>query len=120
MRRIEEFCCHNPKCPNRGKRGAGNLRWHGWSSKKSNIRMLYCRTCKSYFSQRKGSALYQCRLPQQKAISVLQHVAEGCGVRQTARLTQVDKNTVCRLVAIAGGHARRLHDELVAFSPSDQ
>ena len=120
MRRIEDFCCQNSKCPNRGKRDAGNLRWHGWSSKKSVIRMLYCRTCGEYFSERKGTALWQSRLPLEKTISVLQHVAEGCGVRQTARLTDVDKNAVCRLVAIAGDHADRLHDEFVAFSPSDQ
>jgi LacI family transcriptional regulator len=120
MRRIEEFCCQNSDCPDHGQRGAGNLRWHGWSSKRQGIRMLYCRTCGSYFSQRKGSALWQCRLRQQKAISVLQHIAEGCGVRQTARLAKVDKNTVCRLVAVAGDQAGRMHDELVAFSPGDE
>jgi len=119
MRRIEEFCCQNSDCPDYGRRGAGNLRWHGWSSKKSKIRTLYCRTCEGYFSERRGTALWQSRLPQEKAISVLQHVAEGCGVRQTARLVKVDKNTVCRLVAIAGGQAKQMHEELVAFSPQD-
>jgi len=119
MRRIEAFCCQNPDCPQYGKRGAGNLRQHGWSSKEHRIRMLHCRTCKSYFSERKGSALWQCRLPHDKALSVLEHIADGCGVRQTARLAKVDKNTVCRLAAVAGDQAKRLHEELVAFSPED-
>lgn len=120
MRQIEEFCCQNSECPDYGKRDAGNLRHHGWSSKKKGIRILYCRTCGDYFSQRKGTAMWQCRLPDEKAISVLEHIAEGCGVRQTARLAKVDKNTVCRLVALAGDQAKRMHEELVAFSPEDQ
>lgn len=120
MRPIETFCCQNPDCPDHGKRGAGNLRWHGWSSKKKQIRMIHCRTCKTYFSERKGTVLWRSHLSQEKALSLLKHVAEGCGVRQTARLVKVNKNTVCRLTAVAGDHARRSHDELVAFSPSDE
>jgi transposase-like protein len=40
-------------------------------------------------------------------------------VRQTSRLVGVNKNTVMRLAVVAGRHAKELHDELVAFSPSD-
>src|SRR5215211_789007 len=66
-----------------------------------------------------STPLFDCRLPEDKALAVLHHLAEGCGVRQTARLVGVNKNTVVRLAALAGEHARQLHDELVAFSPSD-
>ena len=119
MHSLKEFCCQNLKCSDYGKRGVGNLRPHGWSSKKQGIRMLYCRSCKTYFSERKGTALEDSRLPQEKAESVLEHVQEGCGVRQTARLVKVDKNTVSRLALKAGEHARDVHDELVAFSPTN-
>ena len=118
MRPIAEFCCQNSLCPDHGKRGAGNLRQHGWTSKKQQIRLLFCRTCGAYFSERKGTALYQCRLPEEKAVAVLAHVAEGCGLRQTGRLLQVNRNTVGRLAAVAGDHARRTHEERGAFSPS--
>jgi hypothetical protein len=40
-------------------------------------------------------------------------------VRQTGRLVGVNKNTVVRLAVVAGQHARDVHEELVAFSPSD-
>jgi transposase-like protein len=69
------------------------------------------------FSQRKGSALYRCKLPQDKAVAVLYHLLEDCGVRQTSRLLGVNKNTVVRLARVAGPHARQVHDELVALSP---
>ena len=84
MRELEAFCCQHSSCADYGQRGAGNLRWHGWSGKKKQIRMLYCRTCKQYFSERKGSALWQSRLPEDQAVSVLEHIGEGCGVRRAA------------------------------------
>ena len=68
MRAIEEFCCQNIGCPDFGKRAAGNLRVHGWSSKKQRIRTLVCRTCGEFFSERKGTALWHSRLPQSKAL----------------------------------------------------
>jgi transposase-like protein len=119
MRGIEEFCCQNLDCADHGKRGAGNLRQHGWSSKKQGIRMLYCRTCKTYFSERKGTALEGSRLPIEKAISVLEHLQDNCGVRQTSRLVKVSTGTVSRLISKAGVHAQAAHDELVADSPPD-
>ena len=105
MHPLEAFCCQHFPCSDYGQRGVGNLRWHGWSSKKDQIRMLYCRTCKTYFSERKDSALWHSRLPEEKAGSVLEHIADGCGVRQTARLVKVHRDTVCRLNRQAGDHA---------------
>jgi len=43
----------------------------------------------------------------------------AAGTRATGRLVEVDKNTVTRYLAKAGAHAEKLHDELVAFSPSN-
>jgi transposase-like protein len=81
--------------------------------------MVHCRTCKRVFSERKGTALEQARLPDDKALALLKHIQEGCGTRATSRLVEVDKNTVTRYLARSGAHAEKLHDELVAFSPSD-
>ena len=39
--------------------------------------MLACRTCKTRFSERKGTPLFDTRLPEDKAVSVLNHIAEG-------------------------------------------
>jgi LacI family transcriptional regulator len=112
------FCCQNAACPDYGRRGHGNLTVcmrYG----RQRRRLLYCRTCKARFSERKGTPLFDSRLPQDKVVAVLQHVAEGVGVRQTGRLVGVSKDTVVRYSLRAGGHAQMLHDELVAFSPLD-
>jgi hypothetical protein len=116
---IESFFCHNSACPDHGKRGHGNLYFRGFSGRDRLIRMVYCRTCKKSSSERKGTALERSRLPADKAIAVLDHVREGCGVRATSRLTGVARDTVSRYIALAGDQAKGLHDELVAFSPRD-
>ena len=116
---IEVFLCHNPSCPDHGKRGHGNLYFRGWSGRDKKIRMVYCRVCKKSYSQRKGTALERSQLPTDKVVSVLDHLREGVGLRATSRLTGVSRDTVSRYLAKAGDQAKNLHDELVAFSPSD-
>src|SRR3954466_565744 len=116
---IEHFFCHNSACPDHGKRGHGNVYFRGWSGRDKQIRMVYCRTCKRSYSQRKGTALERSQLPTDKVVSVLDHLREGCGIRATSRLTGVSRDTISRRLGYAGDQANNLHDELVAFSPSD-
>ena len=119
-RELSRFCCRNPGCEEYGKRGAGDLTVCGRYGEGGRFRLLYCRSCKARFSERKGTVLFNARLPEEKAVLVLGHLAEGCGVRQTGRLVGVSRETVGRYCRVAGGHASALHDELVAFSPSDE
>jgi hypothetical protein len=119
MHPIENLCCQNSHCPNAGLRGHGNLSFRGWSGRGKRIRMVYCRTCKARFSERTGTVLEQARLPDEKVAEVLNHLREGRGTRATSRLATVDKNTVTRSLALAGGHAGAVHDERVALSPPD-
>ena len=116
---IEHFFCHNSACSDHAKRGNGNVYFRGWSGRDKSIRMVYCRTCKRSYSERKGTALERSQLPADKAVSVLDHLREGCGIRATSRLTGVSRDTISRLLALAGDQAKSLHDELVDFSPSD-
>ena len=118
MEDLDLFCCQNPDCPDYGLRGRGNLRVC-FRYGKAQRRMLACRACQQRFSERKGTALFGSRLPQEQAVAVFGHLQDGCGVRQTARLVGVDKDTVVRYALRAGQHARDSHDELVAFSPHD-
>lgn len=119
LRPIEDFCCQSAGCPDRGKRGAGNLSFRGRGGRKKHIRMIFCRSCVRVFSERAGTPISGVHLPKDKALAVLQHIREGCGTRATARLVGVHRDTVTRLARQAGRHAESLHDELVALSPPD-
>lgn len=114
---LSRFCCLNEHCAAHGKRGGGNLTVRARYGKDKQRRLLYCRTCKARFSERKGTPLFGSQLTAEQAVSIFEHLAERNGVRATARLVKVNRNTVVRYARLAGGHARQLHDEVVAFSP---
>ncbi len=86
---------------------------HQTFGKSDTIRLLECKVCGKRFSERAHTALSGSHLPQDKVISILHHLAEGCGQRQTCRLVGVSRDAVGRLTQIAGDHALALHNELV-------
>ena len=115
---LSRFCCLNSDCPDHGIRGGENLSVSGHYGRATPpIRFLRCRSCGVRFSERKGTPLFRSHLAREKAVAVLEHGAEGCGVRQTERRVGVHRDTVTRYARKAGDHAVAAHDELVASSP---
>ena len=115
MHDLARFCCQNTGCTLYGKRDAGNLSVCGHYGKQKQFRQLYCNACRARFSERKGTPLYRCHLPEPTAVSVLDHLAEGNGIRQTGRLVGVHRDTVVRLARAAGVHAHDAHEKLCGF-----
>ena len=113
MKPLSDFCCINTDCSEHVKRDGKNLRVHQMYGKSDTIRLLECKVCGHKFSERAHTALSGCRLPRDKIISILHHLAEGCGQRQICRLVGVSRDAVSRLTGIAGDHAKAIHDELV-------
>src|SRR6516225_1041400 len=118
MDALSRFCCLNSRCPDFGRRGAGNLTVTGRLGKARPYRLLSCRSCRARFSERKGTPLSRAHLPEERVTSILEPIAEGCGVLQTARLVKVHPDTVSRYIRAAGAQARAAHDERVARSPA--
>ena len=116
---LARFCCLNQQYPDHGRRGIGNLTVRARYGKDKKRRMLYCRSCKARFSDRKGTPRFGSQLTEEKAVSIFEHLAERNGVQATARLVKVNRNTVVRDARLAGEHTRQLHDEVVAFSPEN-
>ena len=113
---LSRFCCLNEQCPDHGKRGGANLTVCARYGKDKCRRMLYCRSCKARSSEHKGTPLFGSQRTEEKAVSIFEHLAERNGVRSTARLVKANRNTVVHYARLAGAHARRVHDEVVAFS----
>jgi transposase-like protein len=115
---LARFCCQNPDCQLYGERDAKNLSVCGTFAA-NHHRLLYCNACKARFSEFKGTALFNSKLPHETVLQVLKHLGEGLGVRQISRLLGVHRDTVTRLAKRAGRHAKGTHDEWVGFSPRD-
>jgi IS1 family transposase/transposase-like protein len=105
---IESLACVEPECDLYGQTGQDNL-----SVRKiygaEGIRYLRCRRCGCEFSERKGTALWNTKVAEAKAVAVAEHLSEGCSQESTARLVKVDISVVQRLNRVVGGHARRFH-----------
>jgi IS1 family transposase len=85
--------CPQAGCDYRGWRRLGNLRANGHPSG-GPWRQLYCRSCKGYFLETHGTLLHGKRLSVELIVRVLACLAEGLGIRATARVFEVDPNTV--------------------------
>jgi hypothetical protein len=110
---FSHLACPNPDCSDYGRRGAANLRLHGWSGKTKRIRCLHCATCGTDFSQRANTPLFGLTSSEETLAAIAEHLADGCGVRATARLCKVSRNTVLRFTARFGKHAELFHDSMV-------
>ncbi len=121
MHDLSRFCCQHCDCPDHGRRGGENLSVRGRYGKDNRFRLPYCRTCKARFSERKGTPLFNCMLPDEHARAVLAHGAEGGGVRSTSRLVGVHRDKV---TGLSGEHAQdqRLTDRLARVTklPADR
>jgi IS1 family transposase/transposase-like protein len=80
---------------------------------KDHIRYLRCRACGAEFSERKNTALWNTKVSEEKAVSVAEHLAEGCSLKATARLAKVHPSVVTRLNRKVGLHGEAFHDERV-------
>ena len=98
----------NSQCQHYGQSGQGNLgirKVYG----RDPIRLLRCHSCQDEFSERRGTAWFNTKLSEAKAIDVIDHLDEGNRIRATSRLTQVAKESVARLLKVSGRHAQRFH-----------
>lgn len=110
---LESLACINPECKLYGQTRQGNLSIRKIYGKHDRIRYLRCSVCQEEFSERKNTALWNCKIAEEKAVSVTEHLSEGNSIKGTARLVRVDLSTVRRLNKRAGRHGQQYHDEKV-------
>src|SRR5215467_14444232 len=101
------FCPH-PECDYRGWLGLNNLRANGHPSG-GPWRQLHCLGCKGYFLETHGTIFHGTQAAVELIVRVLACLAEGLGIRATARVFAVDANTVLHWLAEAA-------EQLQAFS----
>jgi hypothetical protein len=84
---LMHFCPH-AGCDYRGWLGLGNLRANGHPSG-GLWRQLYCRSCHGYFLETHGTLFHGKCLSVERSVRVLACLAEGLGIRATARVFRV-------------------------------
>src|SRR5256884_1102690 len=97
--------CPNPDCAYRGWVGWGNIRANGHPTGGS-WRQLLCVACRRYFLETLGTLFYGKRTSVELIVRVIACLAEGLGIRGTARVFEVDPDTVLAWLVEA---AEQLH-----------
>ena len=80
-------------CRYRGWLGRGNVRANGHPSG-GRWRQLQCTSCEGYFLETHGTIFHGKQVAVELIVHVLACLAEGLGIRGTARVFEIDPNTV--------------------------
>ncbi len=75
---------------------------------RNGLQRFRCLSCKKTFLEPHKRPLDDMRLPIEKAVSVIQHLVEGCSIRTTERITGVEKRTILSLLALVGERCESL------------
>jgi hypothetical protein len=104
MTDIKNAFCPNKDCKDYGLQNHGNIAIRGKYGKEKTKDLLYCRTCGKRFASTRATAFFGLHLSDEKIAQIIHHAAEGVGVRATARLLEINKDTVNRVILRAGEH----------------
>jgi transposase-like protein len=89
----QHHCCPGQNCPYYGWPGRGNLRANGHPGGQS-WRQLECVVCRGYFQETHGTIFHGKHGSAELIGRVIACLAEGLGIRGTARVFEIDPNTV--------------------------
>mgnify|MGYP000311220588 CR=1 FL=1 len=103
--------CPNKECDSYGKQGQGNITRYGKS--RQGRQRYKCKVCKKVFNERKGTLLYRKRTAVKDIVESLAMVAEGTGIRATARVKGIKHDTVSAWLREAGGQAQQVEAVLM-------
>jgi transposase-like protein len=98
------FCPHSD-CDYRGWLGLGNLRANGHPSG-GPWRQFHCTACKGYFLETHGTIFHGKQVAVELIVWVVACLAEGLGIRATARVFEVAPTTVLHWLGEAAEHLR--------------
>jgi len=98
------------KCPFCESR---NYKVHQRNQRSEASNMYRCLGCNRCFSGRRFTAYAGTRLEPEKIVKVLHNLCEGVSIRATERLLEVNRDTVLRMLVMAGNRCRSVLDQYV-------
>ena len=96
--------CPNPDCPYYGWLDRGNIRANGHPNARA-WRQLHCRACDQYFLEPHGTLFYGKQHPPETILQAIGCLAEGLGLRATARVFAIEAKTVLEWLIEAAAHS---------------
>ena len=77
---------------------------------RNGLQRFRCTRCRKTFTETHQQPLGDMRLPIEKAEAILRLLVEGMSIRSVERITQVHRDTILRLLLLAGERCQKLMD----------
>lgn len=106
-----ESVCQNPRCRYYHRENGKDIIKSGRYS--TGHQRYYCKHCKTYFMETKGTPLYRKHLSEDEIINICKHLVEKNGIRSIERLTGHHRDTIGRLLEDVAEHAEQMNDYLI-------
>jgi transposase-like protein len=103
--------CPNVECRCYQQVGKGNIIGYGHS--RQGRQRYQCTVCKRVFNEQVGTLFYRKQTPEKDIIESLAMLAEGMGLRATARVKGVKPDTISAWLREAGSHAQQVEQILL-------
>jgi IS1 family transposase/transposase-like protein len=118
---LRNISCPNENCKDFNKKMTGHLKvactykvYRGTLTRKE----FQCESCGSYFSETYSTFYYCRKTPPEKVETVLNHLVRGVGIRDTAELVKVSKDTVERIIINSQKYIEYWYDSLSIQLPA--
>ena len=98
------YFCPNESCSNYGNVGPDNQIIGAGHYGKRRAQLLKCKVCGKTFSTRRGTPLFNLKAEEETFYRAIGCLVEGNGIRATARILGLDKDTVCMWLKKASEH----------------
>ena len=112
-RRALSLYCPFEDCKDHERSGKGNIVFIRKYGEGKTQNLFKCKTCGRTFSERRGTPLFNCKLREEKVYQIVKCLGEGNGVRATARIVGVDKDTVGSVIERVGEHVEKITEYLM-------
>jgi len=104
---ISNYFCPNPDCKNYGIRNQGNIVKAGtYNVQGEKKQLLKCNVCKERFSETRNTVFFHSHYSAATIRQIINCTAEGNGVRASARILELSKDGVNKIIIKAGEHCR--------------
>lgn len=109
-----DVACPNQKCIDFGQTGKGNIVGNGtYKTQSGHVRKFICRSCNTVFCERKGTAFYDLRTPEENIILAMKLIVKGMSLRGVAEVLEVKLDTVRRWLYLAAEHSEQINEVLM-------
>ena len=89
---------------------ACNVTCQRFGKHRNGMRRFRCARCKRTYTEPHQRVLDATYIPEDRIVLALQLLLEGNSIRSTERITQLDRNTIMRLLVLAGERCEKLMD----------